>query len=87
MSIEIFIGLPHLNEGPILARARLTARPIQRPHCGSLEPETPRTEPWEAAISQARKEIRDLIEAGELDHDELTASWIEQGPPTYTASG
>lgn len=59
-------------------RARLTARPIQLPQCGSLEPDAPPTGPWEAAISQARKEIRDLIEAGELDHDELTASWIEQ---------
>jgi hypothetical protein len=33
---------------------------------------------WEAAIRQARAEIRDLIENGDLDHDEITDAWIEQ---------
>lgn len=35
-------------------------------------------DPWEAAISQARSEIRDLIESGDLDHDELVEPWVEQ---------
>lgn len=35
-------------------------------------------DPWERAIVQARREIRDLIESGDLDHDEATALWIEQ---------
>lgn len=34
--------------------------------------------PWEDAISRARAELRALIEAGELDHDEVTAAWVEQ---------
>ncbi len=33
---------------------------------------------WEAAIRHARAEIRDLIESGDLDHDEITDAWIEQ---------
>lgn len=35
-------------------------------------------DPWEIAIVQARQEIRTLIESGDLDHDEMTAPWIEQ---------
>lgn len=59
-------------------RARLAWRPQQLPQ--SLPPLTDcaPSNPWEQAISRARAEIRDLIEAGELDHDELTAPWIEQ---------
>lgn len=33
---------------------------------------------WEAAVAIARQEIRDLIESGDLDHDEITLPWIEQ---------
>lgn len=33
--------------------------------------------PWEAAIQQARSQIRDLIESGDLAHDEVTAGWVE----------
>ena len=32
---------------------------------------------WEAAIAAARGEIRDLIETGDLSHDEITQGWIE----------
>ncbi|WP_337847819.1 hypothetical protein [Sphingomonas sp.] len=35
-------------------------------------------DPWEAAIVEARQQIRELIESGDLDHDETTAPWIEQ---------
>jgi hypothetical protein len=34
--------------------------------------------PWEQAIADARREIRDLIESGDLDHTEITAGWVEQ---------
>lgn len=34
-------------------------------------------DPWEQAINQARAEIRALIESGDLDHDEVTAGWVE----------
>jgi hypothetical protein len=33
---------------------------------------------WEAAIAKAREQIGALIESGDLDHDELTACWVEQ---------
>ena len=33
--------------------------------------------PWTVAIEAAEAEIRSLIECGELDHDEITAQWIE----------
>ncbi|VWX51083.1 hypothetical protein [Novosphingobium sp. 9U] len=36
------------------------------------------TDAWEAAIAQARCQIRDLIEEGQLDHDEVTAGWIQE---------
>ncbi len=48
--------------------------PVQAP---ATEPA--RTEdPWEVAIAEARQQIRELIESGDLDHDETTAPWIEQ---------
>lgn len=34
-------------------------------------------DPWEAAIATARAQIRELIETGDLDHNEITAGWIE----------
>lgn len=37
----------------------------------------PPLDPWEQAIAQARAEIRDLIETGELDHDAMTDAWVE----------
>lgn len=33
---------------------------------------------WEAAIALARQEIRELIETGNLEHDEVTLPWVEQ---------
>lgn len=33
---------------------------------------------WDNAIERARTEIRALIEEGEIDHDMITAGWIEQ---------
>jgi len=35
-------------------------------------------DPWELAITQARTQVRDLIESGDLAHDEITTGWIEQ---------
>jgi len=37
----------------------------------------PSTDPWERAIARARAEARDLIESGDLSHDEITIGWIE----------
>ncbi|MFZ2995168.1 DUF7221 family queuine tRNA-ribosyltransferase-like protein [Sphingobium sp.] len=40
--------------------------------------ECPPHDPWERAIVQARAEIRELIEEGQLAHDEIAQPWIEQ---------
>jgi hypothetical protein len=37
----------------------------------------PPSDPWERAIALARQQIRELIESGDLDHDEITAGWVE----------
>jgi len=37
----------------------------------------PSVGPWEDAIALARQQIRDLIESGDLDHDEITTGWVE----------
>lgn len=58
--------------------ARLTTRPQQLPQGLSAPTDCPPADPWERAIAQARAEIRDLIESGDLEHDELIAPWIEQ---------
>lgn len=57
---------------------RLAQRPLQLPQCLAVPPDAPPSDSWEASIVEAREEIRDLIEVGELDHDELTGPWIEQ---------
>lgn len=36
------------------------------------------SDPWQAAIAEARSQIRDLIESGDLDHDEISEGWIHQ---------
>lgn len=33
---------------------------------------------WDRAIHLAREQIRDLIESGDLAHDEITSAWIEE---------
>lgn len=58
------------------ARMRQAQRqlPMQVPVAEPARPD----DPWEAAIAEARQQIRELIEFGDLDHDETTAPWIEQ---------
>lgn len=68
----------HLEQWVDAQRARLKEGPRQLPQIRPARLSPLPVDPWEAAIAQARAEIRDLIEAGELDHDELTAPWIEQ---------
>ncbi|WP_206365077.1 hypothetical protein [Sphingomonas panacis] len=57
---------------------RLAGPPQRLPQGLSPPGDCPPLDPWEQAIAQARAEIRDLIESGDLDHDQLTAPWIEQ---------
>lgn len=59
--------------------SRATAPPIDLPEAADDLPRAlPTDDPWEQAIIGARAEIRALIETGDLDHDEITAGWIEQ---------
>src|SRR3546814_5789237 len=54
-------------------------RPSRRlPMQPEMPPQPEPADPWERAIAQARREIPDLIETGDLDHDEMTARWVEQ---------
>lgn len=67
----------HLERWVAAQRRRLSraARlPVQP--CGA--PAAAPADPWESAVARARAEIRELIEAGELEHDEITEAWIEQ---------
>lgn len=52
---------------------------------GNRQPELPLlradpcpNDPWEHAIAQARAEIRQLVEDGEIGHEDVTALWVEQ---------
>lgn len=58
------------------ARLRQPQRrlPVQHPEV----PPMASSDPWAGAIAEARQQIRDLIETGDLDHDAITASWVEQ---------
>jgi hypothetical protein len=67
----------HMERWTSAQLARLQERPC---HAIGVQPACPpeeSTDPWEHAIVRARAEIRDLIESGDLSHDEITASWIE----------
>lgn len=68
----------HLEHWLDAQHARLAARPLRLPQTLAAEPEPSPSDPWEVAIARARGQIRALIEAGELDHDEVTALWVEQ---------
>lgn len=57
---------------------RLAERPRRLPQQLRAESDAVPADPWERAVAQARAEIRDLIESGDLDHDEITALWDEQ---------
>lgn len=68
----------HLEHWVAGQQRRLTGRAQRLPQQLHADPDTLPNDPWEAAIAQARAEIRELIETGDLDHDEITAPWVEQ---------
>lgn len=35
-------------------------------------------DPWERALATAQEEIRTLIAAGEIAHDQITAGWVAE---------
>ncbi|WP_210359107.1 DUF7221 family queuine tRNA-ribosyltransferase-like protein [Sphingomonas beigongshangi] len=57
---------------------RLASRALRLPHHRPDDLGSMPMDPWATAIALARSEIRDLIESGDLDHDQMTAPWIEQ---------
>lgn len=68
----------HMEHWVRTQRGRLHQRAHQLP----VQPSPPEPvltdDPWEDAIAQARQQMRELIESGDLEHDELTGPWIEQ---------
>ncbi|SDA36002.1 hypothetical protein [Sphingomonas sp. NFR15] len=68
----------HLEDWVGAQHDRLSRRPRRLPSIAHPSIDVTPSDPWEAAIAQARAEIRALIESGDLDHDELTFPWIEQ---------
>ncbi len=67
----------HLARWVAEQEARLAARQ-QRIVYPPTAPELRPSGAWVAALGRARTEIRALIAGGELDHDALTAPWVEQ---------
>ena len=67
----------HMERWTIAQLARLDERPCHAPVIPPTPLTSPAVDPWECAITQARVQIRDLIESGDLSHDEVTAGWIE----------
>ncbi|WP_103727302.1 hypothetical protein [Novosphingobium sp. HII-3] len=60
-----------------LRQRRAAASPLRLlPPANVTRPELPAADPWDAAMARAREEIGNLIETGELDHDEITEGWI-----------
>ncbi|KEQ53762.1 DUF7221 family queuine tRNA-ribosyltransferase-like protein [Sphingobium chlorophenolicum] len=68
----------HLEQWIAAQQDRLSQPPRRLPSIARGQGSDVPGDPWEAAIAQARSEIRALIESGDLDHNELTLPWIEQ---------
>ena len=67
----------HLARWAAEQEARLAGRQrriVYPPNAPELHP----SGAWAEALARARAEIRALIASGELDHDALTAPWVEQ---------
>ena len=67
----------HMERWTATQLARLQEQPCHAPAPLPIAEPEPNTDPWERAIARARAEARDLIESGDLSHDEITAGWIE----------
>jgi hypothetical protein len=67
----------HMERWTATQLARLQEQPCHAPATLPIAEPGPKTDPWERAIARARAEARDLIESGDLSHDEITAGWIE----------
>jgi hypothetical protein len=69
----------HLETWATTQRCRVVSprRPAQSEFTFD-RPAASHTDRWKASIAMAREQIRLLIEAGELDHDEVTAGWVQE---------
>lgn len=67
----------HMEQWTAKQLARLEEQPCFAPTMPPSAEPIPSADPWERAIARARAEARDLIESGDLAHDEITAGWIE----------
>lgn len=62
-----------------LRQRRAACRPPKQLQIGMTRTaEHPPDSPWERALALARTELNDLIETGDLGHDEITEPWLEQ---------
>jgi hypothetical protein len=68
----------HLERWLGAQHARLREPAVDLPPKTAESGATSPRDPWASAIAAARSEIRALIESGDLEHDEITAGWIEQ---------
>ena len=68
----------HMERWVCAQHARLRKEPRRLPVTLPCPEPTRPDDPWQAAIAEARTEIRSLIEMGDLDHDETTIGWVEQ---------
>ena len=62
--------------------AQQLSRTAEAPRTTPNQPPPPNVptcmlDPWHAAIEAAEADIRSLIESGDLEHDEITAGWVE----------
>ena len=73
-----FLVADHLERWYRQQCARTASPSRLLPEADEAVPPSPGpVDPWEDAITLARQQIRDLIESGDLDHDEITAGWVE----------
>lgn len=69
----------HLERWTAAQRSRVAAPPRPAQCEFAFAPTKGRHDDrWEAAIAAAREQIRSLIEEGQLDHNEVTASWVDE---------
>ena len=69
----------HMERWQIRQQLRLeTGDTAFQHHLPLVPPRSPRGNTWDAAIDEARRQIRALIEEGEIAHEQITEGWIEQ---------
>ena len=73
---DVFVA-DHMGSWFKRQKARLFQPPKFLPVASPTVDAAPPLDRWGVAVAKARDEIRSLIETGDLDHDEVTALWVE----------